>query len=540
VGFEIQISNQMYLDLAHLVLYFLYTSLCSAKLETAHVPFTLQNKYTVSQFSATGLPIAFAKDARGRVLSLTYALGKADLKASGTTPLATELAEMVRSDKFSKNTVAKAGSLYADNGGDQYFASYPIALPTSEQTRECYHPDLVHPNENVTSFSFQCENPSDKKSDKSKHGVGLGKRLKEFARRVKQDRDEAKFREKFADAIEDGRVGQKSIGSLLILVSEQYNMSVVILHELQAVPEYRWYGEDEEEKQQGIMLWYDGGMLHLISAKLTPPPILEESFRSHVQRFDRQDVRSFLERFEQFVADIAKPNKVGTVQQDSDVDASAFLPAPKMCPIDGIRALRAVKTPGDGNCQFHAIARAFTFVAEHNAQRDFPAAQVPQGDFSAVSHTLLRELAADTVEKLDQDQGTMLIESYRLEKEYGQFTGKWNPDAITSVADIAKHMRVPGFGFMGDATTLAMLVRVLKVDLFIIRGGSLVYHIQDAEPNEDVIILNYTTYHYELVVAETEDGVYQTIFKRNHIQSLVNNPQLAMQCYNKLALPRLL
>ena len=104
----------------------------------------------------------------------------------------------------------------------------------------------------------------------------------------------------------------------------------------------------------------------------------------------------------------------------------------------------------DGNCQFRSIEQA---LYQYN---------------NKYTHIKLRKLIGEYILSLKDKDFENILNNYRIEKDNGEFIGKWNPYKIKSKTDFVKNINTLGFHFEGDDTTLNILSKILNVDFIII------------------------------------------------------------------------
>jgi hypothetical protein len=84
---------------------------------------------------------------------------------------------------------------------------------------------------------------------------------------------------------------------------------------------------------------------------------------------------------------------------------------------------------GDGNCQFRSIETALKTAG------------------FKLKHTKLRNLIARYIRQITDQEFHMIVQSYRLEKDNGEFEGGWDPYQISDKKDFIKevHIRILDF-----------------------------------------------------------------------------------------------
>lgn len=160
---------------------------------------------------------------------------------------------------------------------------------------------------------------------------------------------------------------------------------------------------------------------------------------------------------------------------------------------------------GDGNCQFRSIEEALSNAG-------YP-----------VSHTKLRSAVGKVIKTLSNEEFKMIIQSYRLEKDNGEFVGDWDPYSVRTKTDFKKQISKDGFHFQGDFTTLSLLSRALGVDFVVFDS----YNVIDLGNNKKynkkiVILLRESQTHYKTVGLKNGGGVV-TLFDRDPMIKELDN-----------------
>lgn len=148
----------------------------------------------------------------------------------------------------------------------------------------------------------------------------------------------------------------------------------------------------------------------------------------------------------------------------------------------------------------------------------------------------LREKLSYYIEHdMTDDEFDMFINFYRLEKEKGEFVGKWDPYTINNKIAFSKEIKKQGYNFQGDNITLLLLSRILNKDFYIVQESSIIMISGVNLPytkNNDFIILKYTkgpVGHYQLI--GTKDNVFN--FNRQNIpKSIKDLLNLCTSCQN--------
>lgn len=162
---------------------------------------------------------------------------------------------------------------------------------------------------------------------------------------------------------------------------------------------------------------------------------------------------------------------------------------------------------GDGNCQFRSIENALTH----------------SGTKSKFTHNKLRKLVAKSVREMSNGEFVNIIESYRLEKNAGEFKGGWDPYLIRTKADFIKEIKKSGFHFQGDDITLTLLSRALNIDFLIFMSNMAVsFHGNKDHPREKLVILYFDidNKHYKTIgLRQPGKKTVQTIFDKDDLPS---------------------
>jgi hypothetical protein len=172
---------------------------------------------------------------------------------------------------------------------------------------------------------------------------------------------------------------------------------------------------------------------------------------------------------------------------------------------------------GDGNCQFRSIEKALKNESKTKERY-----------FDGITHKNLRQLISDfIINQLSDDEFNMIIDSYKMEKDSGEFMGYWDPYKIKNKMDFAKQIRKTGFHFQGDDITLMLLSRSLNVDFIILNEESYTIN-QLSELHPSIIILMYKKIHmagghYQLIGIRKNKNIVDTIFNRDFLPDILQN-----------------
>ena len=165
-------------------------------------------------------------------------------------------------------------------------------------------------------------------------------------------------------------------------------------------------------------------------------------------------------------------------------------------------------TVPDGNCQFRAIEQAMKGILIGGKK---------------LSHKRLRKMIADYVLRMPDIHFNDIIQTYRIERDNGEFYGNWDPFKIKTKRQFSLQVKKPGFHFEGDYTTLSLLTKVLNTDIIVFNEEShLITKIESN--NKRFIILNYiqfnNTGHYRVIGLKQQNvKKVDTIFEKEHMDA---------------------
>lgn len=155
----------------------------------------------------------------------------------------------------------------------------------------------------------------------------------------------------------------------------------------------------------------------------------------------------------------------------------------------------------DGNCQFRSIETALT-NAGHKT-----------------NHEKLRRSICKYINNIDNNEFFNIIQSYRLEKQHGEFEGNWDPFVIKNKRDFIKQLKQPGFNFQGDNITLSLISQSLNIDIVILDDNLNITDLSNPEKvNQKLIILYFDkkNKHYKTIGIKLKKKVH-SIFKRSDL-----------------------
>ena len=164
---------------------------------------------------------------------------------------------------------------------------------------------------------------------------------------------------------------------------------------------------------------------------------------------------------------------------------------------------------GDGNCQFRSIETAL------------------KNSGIKIDHTRLRSLIAKHIRHIPDEEFLLIIQNYIIEKENGEFIGKWNPEIIKNKREFIYQIKQPGFHFEGDNVTLSILSKVLKIDFLIFNNDFNIIDISNPDIfNEKLIILYYlrnSNYgHYMTIGLKNKRDKIISLFKRSKLPNVLS------------------
>lgn len=159
---------------------------------------------------------------------------------------------------------------------------------------------------------------------------------------------------------------------------------------------------------------------------------------------------------------------------------------------------------GDGDCLFLCLEEAFkNFYSPEN------------DDFSAEN---IRNFAANQINKNNFD---LILTTYRLEEETGEFLGEWEPSKIKNIEELQNEIRKPGNSFWGDHTIIQLLEQALNINIILLNSENeffenLKYKIQSRgnkfySDRRTIILYYYLNCHFQLI-GYFNGNKMQTIF----------------------------
>jgi hypothetical protein len=131
--------------------------------------------------------------------------------------------------------------------------------------------------------------------------------------------------------------------------------------------------------------------------------------------------------------------------------------------------------------------------------------------------------------RLTKERFDMLILSYQLEKNGGEFKGSWNPFHCSDPKQFAEAVTKPnrtgnGNDFQGDHSTLQLLADSLDLQIIVVRAWNPQSVVRVRENGTwTIFLLHVSNNHYQLLgFLRRRSGRIKTLFRTNHLPSTVN------------------
>ena len=146
---------------------------------------------------------------------------------------------------------------------------------------------------------------------------------------------------------------------------------------------------------------------------------------------------------------------------------------------------------GSGDCLFLCLEEALKNLYE------------PEDDFYSISN--LRNMAAD---QITPDNFTIILETYKAEKDSGEFDGDWDPRQIHKIEELQSEIKKLGNSFWGDHIIIQLLSEALKINIMILNDENEHHHqkyrVQPTfspmrKDRRTVILSYYSNCHYQLI-----------------------------------------
>ena len=159
----------------------------------------------------------------------------------------------------------------------------------------------------------------------------------------------------------------------------------------------------------------------------------------------------------------------------------------------------------NGDCLFHVIAEGLNNIRTGECNYDVQT---------------LRKLASM---EITEDNFEIILESYKLEEEDGEFIGDWNPNNIRKKEDLQNELIKMGDNFWGDHLVLQLLQKSLKINIIILNSSDNEHKYKvhptasDLDKYDKTRVLYYLDgLHFQLVGYYTKNEM-KTCFKKNEI-----------------------
>ena len=144
---------------------------------------------------------------------------------------------------------------------------------------------------------------------------------------------------------------------------------------------------------------------------------------------------------------------------------------------------------GEGDCLFYCIIEALN---EHGE---------PSMDVENLRNLVSYEI--------NEENFDIILETYKLEKESGEFDGLWNPFEIRNIEDLRNQIRITGDNFWGDHILLQLLEKALNINIIILTTEDLMYEENNYKiqqrgttlnPSNLTIVISYCfSSHFQLI-----------------------------------------
>jgi hypothetical protein len=159
-----------------------------------------------------------------------------------------------------------------------------------------------------------------------------------------------------------------------------------------------------------------------------------------------------------------------------------------------------------GDCLFHSIAEALNLKQIYSNSNN-----VEELDFYHVDS--LRKAASS---KITSDNFNLILESYKLEDELGEFQGDWDPNKITRIEELQSEIEKSGNNFWGDHITIQLLSTALQINFVILNCNDdedVSYTTVEIPGNKGFIILYYLNNCHFTLVGKFDGKRMNVIFK---------------------------
>jgi len=161
----------------------------------------------------------------------------------------------------------------------------------------------------------------------------------------------------------------------------------------------------------------------------------------------------------------------------------------------------------NGDCLFHCISEAL------NLKEIYKVKDVNNIKLLDISE--LRKVASD---QINDENFNIIMESYKLEYELGEFQGQWDPVEMLNKKELQNEIRKPGNNFWGDHIIIQLLSKALKINFIILNSDddddSISFTYIDTNEKCAILILYYENKcHYKLV-GKFDGKKMQVIFNK--------------------------
>jgi hypothetical protein len=165
---------------------------------------------------------------------------------------------------------------------------------------------------------------------------------------------------------------------------------------------------------------------------------------------------------------------------------------------------------GNGDCLFHCISEAINKPYDLSSQ--------------LVDTKYLRKI---TSEKINENNFSLILENYKIEKENNEFLGEWDPDMIENYKELQQEIQKCGNNFWGDHILLQLLQQELDINIIIFKTNMVDILFEENqydnleiqfldEKNEKTVILYYISdYHYQLIGYFNGNTIETCFYKEN-------------------------
>jgi hypothetical protein len=118
----------------------------------------------------------------------------------------------------------------------------------------------------------------------------------------------------------------------------------------------------------------------------------------------------------------------------------------------------------DGDCLFHSISEALNLNTIYNLNEE------NEENMHLQDIQSLRNLVSS---KIDETNFSMILESYKLEEEMGEFQGDWSPNEISSIEELQAEIVKCNDNFWGDHIIIQLLSEALNLNIIVLNDMDL-------------------------------------------------------------------